>query len=111
MTSRIGKRVWLICGAALWLVVWGPAPAAESRHDETKEDQRIEELERKLAVLTEEFESLREGADQATSPAADEASEGTYGLGPAASKIYRKKRGVSIGRPDSSMPLAQVTVT
>jgi hypothetical protein len=52
---------------------------------------RISELERRLEVLAEEIEKLRIGE------AAAAVDEGRYGLGPAASKIYRAEQGLSIG--------------
>jgi hypothetical protein len=54
-------------------------------------DSKTEELERRLDVLAEEIERLKIG--EAATPA--DTSE--HGLGPAASKIYRAERGVSIG--------------
>ncbi|MDP6369515.1 MAG: hypothetical protein QF615_07900, partial [Planctomycetota bacterium] len=55
------------------------------------QDTSITELERRIAILAEELEDL-----QLTDimPAA-EGSE--FGLGPAASKVYRKEQGLSIG--------------
>ena len=73
-----------------------PAPSPE----ELANQKRIEELERKLAVLAEELQALRAGeqAEQAPTPAPDQpAPEGATGLAPAASKVYAKQRGVSIG--------------
>ncbi|HEV8583073.1 MAG TPA: hypothetical protein VGX68_28740 [Thermoanaerobaculia bacterium] len=52
---------------------------------------RLAELERRLEVLAGEIEKLKIGE------AAAAADESTYGLGPAASKIYRTERGLSIG--------------
>ncbi|MFL6264145.1 MAG: hypothetical protein ACJ76Y_31045 [Thermoanaerobaculia bacterium] len=52
---------------------------------------RIEELERRLEVLAGEIEKLKIGE------AAAEADRSSYGLGPAASKVYRTERGISIG--------------
>jgi len=52
----------------------------------------VEELERRVELLTEELERLRTG-DAATT----EEDGGRFGLGPSASRVYRKKRGVSIG--------------
>jgi hypothetical protein len=52
---------------------------------------RITELERRLEVLAGEIEKLRIGE------AAASADQSDYGLGPAASKIYRTERGLSIG--------------
>lgn len=50
------------------------------------------ELEKRIEALSREIERLRLGA--AASP---EATESVHGLGPAASKIYRARPGVSIG--------------
>ena len=50
------------------------------------------ELERRIDLLAAELEKLRLG--EAATAAAD---AGQYGLGPAASKVYRKDKGVSIG--------------
>jgi len=52
---------------------------------------RIAELERKVDVLAQEIEKLRIGE------AAVEPDTSLYGFGPAASKIYRTERGLSIG--------------
>jgi len=78
-----------------------PLPAlAQSSAPLTPEEQakKIEELERQLAILAEEIQALRAG-EQAERPAApDEPTpEGATGLAPAASKVYTKQRGVSIG--------------
>ena len=73
-----------------------PAPSPE----ELANRQRIEELERKLAVLAEELQALRAGeqAEPTPTPAPDQpAPEGATGLAPAAAKVYAKQRGVSIG--------------
>ncbi len=73
-----------------------PAPSPE----ELANQKRIEELERKLAILAEELQALRAGeqAEQTPTPAPDQpAPEGATGLAPAASKVYAKQRGVSIG--------------
>jgi hypothetical protein len=53
---------------------------------------RLAELDRKLELLTEEIERLRLG--EAATPASGPA---VRGLGPAASKVYQVKQGVSIG--------------
>jgi hypothetical protein len=52
---------------------------------------RLEEIERRLEVLAGEIEKLKIGE------AAAAADRGDYGLGPAASKVYRAERGISIG--------------
>jgi len=51
----------------------------------------LAELERRIEALSREIERLRIGE------ASVEATESTHGLGPAASKIYRESKGVSIG--------------
>ncbi len=51
----------------------------------------VAEIERKIEVLAQELERIKLGE------AAVEADRSDYGLGPAASKIYRKAQGVSIG--------------
>ncbi|HYO12437.1 MAG TPA: hypothetical protein VE685_04490 [Thermoanaerobaculia bacterium] len=52
---------------------------------------RLAELERRLEILAGEIEKMRIGE------AAAAADESDYGLGPAASKVYRTERGLSIG--------------
>lgn len=52
---------------------------------------RLDELERRIELVAAELEKLRIGE------AAVEADESRHGLGPAASKIYRRPKGVSIG--------------
>jgi hypothetical protein len=54
-------------------------------------DDRLGELERRIEVLATEIEQMKIGE------AAAQADESEYGLGPAASKIYRTERGLSIG--------------
>ncbi|HEX4952735.1 MAG TPA: hypothetical protein VF017_05000 [Thermoanaerobaculia bacterium] len=51
----------------------------------------VAEIERKIEVLAQEIERIKLGE------AAVEADRSDWGLGPAASKIYRKAQGVSIG--------------
>ena len=55
------------------------------------EDARLTELERRIEVLAGEIERLRIGEAAAT------ADTSQYGFGPAASKVYRTERGLSIG--------------
>jgi len=62
------------------------------RADEDQSDEeRLKEVERKIDILAAEVEALRIGK------AAVSADKSVHGLGPAASKIYRTERGVSIG--------------
>lgn len=68
------------------------AEIAAMKGEQTAEDgDRLAELERRLEVLATEIEAMRIG--EAAAPA----DEGSYGLGPAASKIYRTEQGLSIG--------------
>lgn len=57
------------------------------------EDDRVTELERKVDVLTQEIEALRMGGAAAETTR----YESRFGLGPAASKVYAKAAGVSLG--------------
>jgi hypothetical protein len=66
----------------------GPtAPTAASS------DAKIDELDRKIQVLTEELRALKEAQ---TLPEKRE-YKSAWGLGPAASKVYQVQRGLSIG--------------
>lgn len=62
--------------------------------DAATPDERVAELERQIEVLAEELESLTLG-EAAAERAAE--GEGVYGLGAAASKVYRVEQGLSIG--------------
>jgi hypothetical protein len=66
------------------------AKAAEPA-TEPAADPRLDELERRLDLVAAELEKMKLGE------AAIEADESHHGLGPAASKVYRKEQGVSIG--------------
>jgi hypothetical protein len=65
------------------------AELASARTEQPSE--RLDELERRIELVAAELEKLRLGE------VAIEADESRYGLGPAASKVYRKPKGVSIG--------------
>jgi hypothetical protein len=56
-------------------------------------EQRLDEIERKIEILAAEVEDLKVG--EAAVTASREAA--LPGLGPAASKVYQKESGVSIG--------------
>ena len=53
--------------------------------------ERLEELRRQIDAISRQIEALQLGQDVV------EATEGRFGLGPAASKVYGVRRGVSIG--------------
>ncbi len=61
--------------------------------EEKKADTRVDEVERRQGILTEELRRLR---DALVLPE-NALLKGSYGLGPAASKVYGISRGVSIG--------------
>lgn len=65
--------------------------ALEAARTDAPADVRLDEIERRVEILASELEALRLGE------AAVEADESVHGLGPAASKVYRKAKGVSIG--------------
>ncbi|HSP15440.1 MAG TPA: hypothetical protein VLV78_11875 [Thermoanaerobaculia bacterium] len=56
-------------------------------------DARVKELQRQIDILTQEIEALK--TPQAAKPAAADTQQ--YGLGAAASKVYRAQPGVSFG--------------
>jgi hypothetical protein len=57
---------------------------------EEKQDGKIEQLEQKVDILTQEIEQIRLGE------VVEPTLESAYGLGPAASKVYHLTKGVSI---------------
>jgi hypothetical protein len=65
--------------------------AAAQQDGNQRDEQRLKEIERRIEILATEVESLRIGKAAVT------ADESEWGLGPAASKIYRTDHGVSIG--------------
>src|SRR6185436_12065671 len=110
MRSLIG-RIGLLCVLALCLAVPAFAQMSDDRIEQLEREVaalkaqiaemktaggetgegRVAELERKVDVLAQEIEKLRIGE------AAVEPDTSSYGFGPAASKIYRTERGLSIG--------------
>ena len=114
-TWKAGRRLAILLVAMLAMVLaTGAATAQESTEDrldaleqqiaELRQalgelaaeapDERVAELERRIEVLAEEIEGLTLG-EAATESAEDE--EGFYGLGVAASNVYRVEEGLSIG--------------
>jgi hypothetical protein len=67
----------------------GPAFAQETPGPDT--EKRIQDLERKLDILSKQLETQTTGASQETP------ETGTFGLGAAASKVYASRGGLSIG--------------
>lgn len=64
---------------------------ADAQRSATSQADSLAELERRLDVLADEIERLKLGE------VAARAERSQYGFGPAASKVYRAGRGVSIG--------------
>lgn len=69
------------------------APPAQPAPVQAVEPQRVEEVERRQGILTDEIRKIREFL---VLPETQEL-KGYYGLGPAASKVYGVQRGLSIG--------------
>ena len=78
------KRLARHAGFALVMA----SPAAAQETDTTG----IEEIREQVEVITRELEELRLGRDVVV-----EADTSAYGFGPAASKVYKVRQGVSIG--------------
>jgi hypothetical protein len=80
------------------LLAWLAAPALAEELTEVSDtdlfyEDRIAELERSVKVLAEELERTR---SEVTVPEEPELKS-SYGMGPAASKVYQLARGLSIG--------------
>jgi hypothetical protein len=86
--STSARGLWI---AALISLAPNPVLAA-SEEESLAQDDRIAELERKVELLTDELERTR--SDMAVP---ETKLESTWGLGPAASKVYGLMRGLSIG--------------
>lgn len=68
------------------------APLGAQEADASKtESQRLQELERKVDILSRQLEAQQAG------PAAPAPTEGSFGLGAAASKVYAATGGLSVG--------------
>ena len=96
----IGPAARRACASLVVCLLAGPLAAAEleagsgSAGDPPSKKSAIEVLEEKIAVLAEELDDLKSA--QAV-PEELEPTESIYGLAPAASKVYRRDRGLSIG--------------
>ena len=92
MDSRTFAGALAFYAALVWAPVAGGEPPARTHSDrETAQEDELRELKRQLRVVVEELARLR------TSMAVPEEPElkSTYGLGPAASRIYGVSRGLS----------------
>ena len=86
-------RVVLLAGAFVVVATAGRAAEVPTKPAPAASQEKIDELDRKIDVLTEELRKMKE---EQTLPEKAE-YKSTYGLGPAASKVYQRERGVSIG--------------
>jgi hypothetical protein len=91
-TIMITGRSTIVTLASCCVVIAG-SPAIADTPSPSAPEVRIDELDRKIEVLTQELRNLKE---QQTLPETKELKS-AYGLGPAASKIYQLGRGLSIG--------------
>lgn len=70
----------------------GQSVFAQEASTANSEVKRIEDLEKKVQVLTDEVQNAKAGYELIPS-----VGEGKFGLSPAASKVYQVKKGVSLG--------------
>lgn len=75
----------------IWCVLIGLLICPQISFAQTSNTDEMEELKRRIDILAQEIEQLKLGEATVT------ADQSQFGLGPAASKIYRTERGVSIG--------------
>jgi hypothetical protein len=68
------------------------AQTGDRSNDEASKEKRLEAVERAVEVLAEEQDRLR-----TVFAVPEEGLQSAYGLGPAASKVYSKEHGLSIG--------------
>jgi hypothetical protein len=83
MSRTMGRLGWI---AALGSLLAAPAGAQE------RDTTDLKRLEAQVEAITQELEELRLGRDLVV-----EADTSVLGLGPAASKVYKVRQGVSIG--------------
>lgn len=88
-----------VCGGLLTLAaalaLAAPALAAEQGDDEAlAQEDRIQQLERKVELLTDELTRTRQDIGV---PEDEQQLDSVWGLGPAASKVYGIGRGLSVG--------------
>ena len=91
----LGGRVALVLATVLLVSAAGGRLArAEERDPEDDSRARIERLEEQIEILAEEIADLKteEGVPEELDP-----TLGVYGLGPGASKVYQRDKGLAIG--------------
>ncbi|HCQ03511.1 MAG TPA: hypothetical protein DIT99_23725, partial [Candidatus Latescibacteria bacterium] len=77
------RRIWCIL---IGLLIYPQISSAQ-----VSDTDEVEEIKRRIDILAQEIERLKLGNAAVT------ADRSQFGLGPAASKVYRTERGVSIG--------------
>lgn len=90
MARRIGSWLLAACAAT---GLGAPPVAAEEPDENLAQEDRIQQLERKVEILTDELARTRQDMGVPEDPPL----ESVWGLGPAASKVYGIGRGLSIG--------------
>jgi hypothetical protein len=92
--GSMAKRTWFLI--SFLLLPAGLAAAQEARPTDAAlaQEDRISELERTVATLAEELARTRA---EAAVPEEAASLESQWGYGPAASKVYERDRGLSIG--------------
>ena len=83
MPRMFGRMAWFTAAAAI-----GAVPVSAQERDTTD----LAQLQAQVEAITRELEELRLGRDVVV-----EADSSVFGFGPAASKIYQVRQGVSIG--------------
>ncbi len=95
-TSPPRTSTWqiVLLGSLFAVAFAGGAVAEATPANDESSETTLQELEEKLRVLAEEIADLK--SDEAVPDDLTE-TDGFSGLGPAASKVYRRDRGLSIG--------------
>jgi len=83
---------WIVLSGLLVLAAAQPVHAHEDEEHETQ-DERLETVEEKIEAITDEMGRL----ESVFAVPEDQALESFSGLGPAASKVYKRDSGLSIG--------------
>lgn len=83
MSRKMGRMLWLLGSVGCWAV-----PLGAQERDTTE----LKRLERQIEAITRQLEELQLGRDVVV-----EADTSVQGFGPAASKVYKVRQGVSVG--------------
>ena len=87
----LAGSAWALLSVLVFIAMTSDAKAEDA--DEATEIERIDELEEKVEILTEEMGRL----ESIFAVPEELELESVNGLGPAASNVYKKDRGLSIG--------------